>query len=116
MNTVRKINTFFCHFHANICYFNARAFYGAIIGAKGAVRKRIEGETRTEITVPRHGTTGDIRIIGTKRESVCTARRRIELIVLNSRRKQRPTHFTCVRVVEPTIKNNAVKFKVNEFD
>ncbi|XP_055320538.1 activating signal cointegrator 1 complex subunit 1-like isoform X2 [Sitodiplosis mosellana] len=88
-----------------------QAFYGAIIGSRGAVRKRIEGDTRTEITIPKHGTTGDIRILGTKRESVCMARRRIESIVINSRRKQRPTHFTCVRVIDTTIKNNVIKFK-----
>lgn len=93
-------------------FHESRAFYGAIIGAKGAVKKRIEGETRTEITIPKHGTTGDIEILGSKRESVGLACRRIESIVINSRRKQRPTHFTCVRVIDPTIKNNAIKFKV----
>lgn len=69
-----------------------RAFFGAIIGAKGAVRKRIEGESRTEITVPKHTSSdSDIKILGTKREAVCTARRRIDLIVTNCRRKQPPT-------------------------
>lgn len=89
-----------------------RSFYGAIIGAKGSVKKRIEGETRTEITIPKHATTTDITILGTKRDAVCLARRRVELIVINCRRKQPQTHFGCVRITEPTIKLNCIKFKV----
>lgn len=91
-----------------------RAFIGAIIGAKGAVKKRIEGETRTEITIPKHGSShsDDIRILATKRDAVCAARRRIDLIVTNCRKKQRPTHFTCVRIDESSIKENYIKFKV----
>lgn len=94
------------------CVF--RAFFGAIIGAKGAIKKRIEGETRTEITIPKHGSSDDdIKILATKREAVCTARRRIDVIVINCRRKQRPTHFTCVRIDDANIKKNYIKFKVN---
>lgn len=89
-----------------------RAFYGSIIGAKGSTKKRIEGETRTEITIPKHGTAGDIRILGTKRESVCAARRRIEIIVINSRRNKCSTHFTCIRITNLAIKSNCITFKV----
>lgn len=90
-----------------------RAFFGAIIGPKGAVKKRIEGETRTEITVPKHGSSdSDIKILGTNRDAVSAARRRIDIIVTNCRQKQRPTHFTCVRIDNAIIKNNYIKFKV----
>lgn len=88
-----------------------RAFLGAIIGAKGAIKKRIEGETRTEIKIPKHGSTDDVVIMGTKRDSVCLARQRIDTIVLNSRRKLRPTHFNCVRIFSQTIKDNYIKLK-----
>lgn len=96
-----------------MCYLSeCRAFFGAIIGSKGAVKKRIEGETRTEISIPKYGSSGDIKIIGTKRDGVCAARRRIELIVINCRRKQRPTHFNCIRIHDTTIRTNFIKFKV----
>lgn len=95
-----------------IGFLLCRPFYGAIIGAKGAVRKRIEGETRTEITIPKQGSSDDIKVLGTKRDAVCLARQRIELIVQSCRQKQRPTHFNCVRVLDQTIKNNYIKFKV----
>lgn len=92
------------------CHFSG--FYGAIIGAKGSVKKRIEGETRTDITIPKHGTSGDIIILGAKQDSVCSARHRIELIVVNCRQKHPRTHFTCVRIDEPAIKRNYNTFKV----
>lgn len=91
-----------------------RAFFGAVIGAKGAVKKRIEGETRTEITIPKHGSSDDgIKILATKRDAVCMACRRIDIIVSNCRRKQPPTHFTCIRIDDANIKNKYIKFKVN---
>ncbi|XP_031617297.1 activating signal cointegrator 1 complex subunit 1-like [Contarinia nasturtii] len=95
-----------------------QAFYGAIIGNKGSVKKRIEGDTRTEIIIPKHsnnnnkhGSLNTISILGKKRESVCLAFRRIGLILINCRNKQRPTHFTCVRVVEQNIKHRFIAFK-----
>lgn len=83
-----------------------------IIGAKGATRKRIEGETRTEIRIPKYGASDDVVILGAKRDSVCLARQRIDTIVLNTRQKQRPTHFNCVKICNQTIKDNCIKFKV----
>lgn len=58
--------------------------------------------------------TGDIEIIGSTRDSVGTARRRIELIVLSSRSKQQSTHFLCVPITDQTIKANYNKFMVME--
>lgn len=54
--------------------------------------------------------TGDIEIVGSKRDDVCSARRRIELIVLSSRSKQPSTHFLCVPIVNQEIKQNYMKF------
>lgn len=39
-------------------------FFPQIIGSRGAVKSRIEKETRTIITVPKIGQTGDIVITG----------------------------------------------------
>lgn len=50
--------------------------------------------------------------MGTSRDSVCVARRRIEMIVSGSRNKERPTHFLCVRVTNEPIRKNYIKFKV----
>lgn len=83
-----------------------------LIGAKGATKKRIEGETKTEIVIPRHGVSGNITVYGTNREALITARRRIDLIVSACRKKQRPTHFTCVKLTDKKILENAVKLKV----
>lgn len=92
--------------------FYYRPFFSIIIGAKGATKRRIEGETRTQIKIPRPGVVGDIEITGSTRQNVSSARRRIELIVLSSRSKQQRTHFTCVPVVQSTIKENYLRFKV----
>lgn len=51
--------------------FCFRHYLGAVIGKKGAVKMRLERETRTEIKIPRQGRTGDVIILGTS-ESVCS--------------------------------------------
>jgi len=71
----------------------ATTYFGHIIGTKGATKKRIENETKTRVTVPAFGKTGDILITGTNRESVRSARSRVELLVHNARRRQPFTHF-----------------------
>lgn len=93
--------------------FVSRAFFKTIIGAKGATKRRIEGETKSQIKIPRAGVAGDIEIVGSTRQNVSSARRRIELIVLSSRTKHQSTHFMCVPIVQPAIRESYMKFKVN---
>lgn len=90
-----------------------RAFYGLLIGAKGATRNRIESETKTSIKIPRKGENGDVEIIGASIENVSSALRRIEIIVRSSRAKQSPTHFIGIPVRNVEIKSNFETFKVS---
>lgn len=89
------------------------AFFGIIIGAKAATKRRIEGETRTQIKIPKQGMAGDVEITGASRDDVCSARRRVELIVLASRAKQSATHFVAIRISSDEIKRNYEKFVVS---
>lgn len=86
-----------------------------IIGAKAATKRRIEGETRTQIKIPKQGMTGDVEITGASRDNVCSARRRVEMIVLASRSKQSPTHFVTIRISDPEIRRNYERFMVGQF-
>lgn len=97
----------------NAIVSNFRAFFALIIGSKGATKKRIEGETKTQIKIPKAGMDGDIEITGATREGVSSARRRIDLIVLSSRTKQQNTHFMCVPIRQQQIKENYKRFVVN---
>lgn len=38
----------------------SRLFFPYVVGTKGTTKKRLESETRTTITVPKLGCTGDI--------------------------------------------------------
>lgn len=89
-------------------------FFGRIIGTKGVTKNRIQGETKTEIIIPKPGKKDDIIILGKTRDSVCESRRRIELIATTSRNKERRTHFIGVKVLmDETFQKNYKHFKVN---
>lgn len=90
-----------------------RAFYGGIIGQKGMTKKRIESETKTEITIPgiRDTKYTMVTIKGTTRKNVCAAQRRLELIIESLRNKTPPTHFTCVPACTDVIKRSYNKLK-----
>lgn len=97
-------------------YVNFRAFFALIVGSKGSTKKRIEGETKTQVKIPKAGVDGDIEVTGSTREAVSSARRRIDIIVLSSRSKQQATHFMCVPVIQPAIKENYRRFKVQTIE
>lgn len=86
-------------------------YMGYLIGKKGATRSRIERDTRTEIKIPRQGQSGDVLIVGSSIGNVKAARRRINMIVMSSRMKQRPTHFLSIPMNSPEIIENYNKFK-----
>ncbi|XP_028162825.1 activating signal cointegrator 1 complex subunit 1 [Ostrinia furnacalis] len=91
----------------------SKHYIGAIIGKKGAVKCRVERDTKTDIKIPKQGQTGDIVIFGSSASSVKAARRRINIIVMSSRMKQRPTHFISIPMNSPDIMNNFETFKNN---
>ncbi|XP_059060470.1 activating signal cointegrator 1 complex subunit 1 [Achroia grisella] len=89
----------------------ANHYFGSIIGKKGATKMRIERDTHTNIKIPRQGQTGDILIYGSSASNVKAARRRINIIVISSRSKQKFTHFISIPVKSPDIIKNFESFK-----
>lgn len=98
-------NRFKTSFHA------PSLFFAQIIGSKGMTKKRIETETKTSIKIPRQGVEGDISITGSSKESVSSARRRIEIIVLAGRNKQQFTHFLSIPITSEQIRKEFNSFK-----
>ncbi|XP_053614671.1 activating signal cointegrator 1 complex subunit 1 isoform X2 [Plodia interpunctella] len=89
----------------------SKHYIGYIIGKKGAMRSRIERDTRTDIKIPRQGQTGDITIFGSSVANVKAARKRINTIVMSMRMKQRSTHFISIPVNGQLVMKNFEKFK-----
>ncbi|KAM3964822.1 activating signal cointegrator 1 complex subunit 1 [Aphomia sociella] len=89
----------------------SKHYFGAIIGKKGAMKMRIERDTRTEIKIPRQGQTGDIKIYGPSASNIKAARRRINIIVISSRMRQKLTHFISIPMNSPSIIKNFETFK-----
>lgn len=89
----------------------AKAFFGYIIGAKGAVRKRLEVETKTQIQMPKLGNDGDIVIIGSDPRAIKKTRGRINLLMEAARKKLPCTHFLSIPLNEGQIIMNFNMFK-----
>ncbi|XP_013188828.2 activating signal cointegrator 1 complex subunit 1 isoform X1 [Amyelois transitella] len=89
----------------------SKHYIGSIIGKKGSMRSRIEKETKTDIKIPRQSQNGDITIFGSSIANVKAARRRINMIVMSSRMKQRATHFISIPVNGPAVMKNFEQFK-----
>ncbi|XP_022914170.2 activating signal cointegrator 1 complex subunit 1-like [Onthophagus taurus] len=86
-------------------------FFGFIIGTRGSKRKEIEMDTNTRIKIPKQGETGDIVITGSSERDICSARLRINLIVLQMREKHQVTHFLSIPLVSDQINKNFEIFK-----
>lgn len=100
-----KNDRYSCSFHV------PSQFFAQIIGAKGATRRRIESETKSQITVPKQGHEGDIKITSNSRKNVVAARRRIEIIVIGGRSNINFTHFLSIPMVNEEIKQSFTSFK-----
>lgn len=84
------------------------------MGAKGTTKKRIQFETKTTIKIPKQGVDGLVEIVGSTKQSVISARRRLELIIMAARQKQDKTHFLCVPVTDQNVREKFVQFKVTK--
>lgn len=89
----------------------SKHYLGSIIGKKGATRMRIERDTKTDIKIPRQGHDGDVVILGPTAQSVQAARRRINMIVVSSRMKQRYTHFISIPMNHTDVQKRFEEFK-----
>ena len=81
----------------------ADAFFGIIIGKKGATKKRIESETRAKVVIPRQPEKESLRIDGENRNSVVSAANRVLNLVQVARERQEFTHFLSVPMNKQTI-------------
>ena len=73
-----------------------KSFYGVILGAKGATKKKTEAETKTRIDVPFHDDDGNIIIKGSTKTDVESAVKRLYVIVDTARLKYNPSHFISI--------------------
>lgn len=87
---------------------------------KDALKKSIQNDTQTTIKcskIQKDGTTK--RVVGIKgatHKDVYTARQKIKAIGGNDNGQNQPTHFTCIKITDPTIKANYLKFKVDQMN
>ncbi|PZC82459.1 hypothetical protein B5X24_HaOG210500 [Helicoverpa armigera] len=91
----------------------SKHYVGSIIGKKGAMKMRIERDTKTDIKIPKQGQEGDIVIFGPSEMSVKAARRRINIIVMSSRMKQKSTHFISIPMNSTDIQQRFEEFQAS---
>ncbi|KAL6447880.1 hypothetical protein ACFW04_000157 [Cataglyphis niger] len=90
-----------------------KVYYPHIIGTNGMTRKKLENETKTTIDVPKKGKDGNIVITASDQQAVISARHRIDLLIANSRKKIRYTHFLSIPLNKKEIVDNYNSFKDN---
>lgn len=93
-----------------------RSIIRALCSAKEAVKKGIQNETQTTITYSKVKSGGTskrvVEVKGTSHTNVYTARQKIKSFGDNGGKSTMPTHFTCVKITDSTIRENFLKFKV----
>ncbi|XP_061707281.1 activating signal cointegrator 1 complex subunit 1-like [Cydia pomonella] len=89
----------------------SKKYFGLIIGTQQQTKDKIEQDTKTELKIPGHGQDGDITILGPTAANVKAARQQINMIVVSSRMKQRPTHFISIPMNKPDIMENFTRFQ-----
>lgn len=89
----------------------SKKYFGLIIGTQQHTKDKIEQDTKTELKIPGHGQDGDITILGPTAANVKAARQQINMIVVSSRMKQRPTHFISIPMNKPDIMENFTRFQ-----
>uniref|UniRef100_A0A7G3AZQ2 Putative transcription coactivator complex n=1 Tax=Lutzomyia longipalpis TaxID=7200 RepID=A0A7G3AZQ2_LUTLO len=94
-----------------IAFHVPSVFHGAIIGQKGATRRRLEMETRSLIKVPNKGTKDPIIVTAQREADVVAARKKIGDIALACRKRQEMTHFFSFPCCTEEVKEAFRKFK-----
>ncbi|XP_030256513.1 activating signal cointegrator 1 complex subunit 1 [Sparus aurata] len=85
--------------------------YKYIIGKKGETRRRLEFDTKTNISIPKPGVEGQIVITGSHKAAVSSAVTRVEVLVESFRKKQPFTHFLSFSLSDPKIQEGFLRFK-----
>lgn len=124
-----KISRFFLYLHCpfdkfilNYCLavIRDRSTLRTISIEKEALKRRIQTDTQTTIKCTKIRTDGKrkrvLEIKGITHNDVYCARQQIKAINGNddgaAKQSQQPTHFTCVKITDSTIKSNFSKLKV----
>ncbi|KAF6215121.1 hypothetical protein GE061_009870 [Apolygus lucorum] len=94
-----------------LAFHVAKTYFPYIIGSRGATKKRLESETRTRISIPKPGIDGDIVVTGPDKKSVSSAKTRISLMVMSSRKRQPFTHFISIPFNAQSFQNGFLTFK-----
>uniref|UniRef100_A0AC35ERX3 K Homology domain-containing protein n=1 Tax=Panagrolaimus sp. PS1159 TaxID=55785 RepID=A0AC35ERX3_9BILA len=76
--------------------FVPEGLLGKLIGTKGSTKRQIEEETNSKIDIPRRGDPGPVIIASKKEEDAQRCYDRIEMIVLEGRRRLPFTHFVMI--------------------
>ncbi len=72
--------------------------FPALIGRRAETKKRLEVDTRTQMTVPRQGTQGPVTVTGRDRRGVLAARSQITLLADSARTRLPFTHFLSIPI------------------
>ncbi|KAJ8681230.1 hypothetical protein QAD02_017017 [Eretmocerus hayati] len=86
-----------------------RNFYKSIVGFKGIILERLRNETKTVIRVSkkkRH-----VVITGSVQKRIYHARRKIDQLIENSKKKSKYTHFISIPANTYEIRQNFMKFR-----
>ncbi|VDD93860.1 unnamed protein product [Enterobius vermicularis] len=81
-----------------------------VVGAKGAVKKKIEEETTSRIIIPNKEKEQPLEVVSKSEDCVNRCRDRIELIVMSAREKAPFTHFVSFSAAVPDIQNSFAEF------
>ncbi|XP_062137100.1 activating signal cointegrator 1 complex subunit 1 [Drosophila sulfurigaster albostrigata] len=94
-----------------------KSFYGGLIGFKGSTKRRIETESKTTIHVPRQtDVSNDLIIRSNERSNVCSALRKVRLLLDSLRKRMRPTHFLAVPLNSGQVKDRFMELKQKILD
>uniref|UniRef100_A0A0A9VS66 Activating signal cointegrator 1 complex subunit 1 n=1 Tax=Lygus hesperus TaxID=30085 RepID=A0A0A9VS66_LYGHE len=94
-----------------LAFHVAKTYFPYIIGSRAATKKRLESETRTRISIPKPGIDGDIIVTGPDKKSVSSAKTRISMMVMSSRKRQAFTHFISIPFNAQAFQNGFLTFK-----
>uniref|UniRef100_UPI0035901D80 activating signal cointegrator 1 complex subunit 1 isoform X2 n=1 Tax=Myxine glutinosa TaxID=7769 RepID=UPI0035901D80 len=82
-----------------------------IVGKKGETRRRIEQETKTQISIPGPGVEGETVISGKEQAGVNSACTRLEVISNDARKRQPATHFLSLPMATPALQEAFCSFQ-----
>ncbi|CAJ0604780.1 unnamed protein product [Cylicocyclus nassatus] len=93
-------------------YYVPSAFHGKFLGLRGDLRQEIEESTDCQLKIPKKGQTGNVEIessVGLENVQRCLDR--LELLLIDAKKKAKVTHFIAIPCTAPEIVEAFEKFK-----